>query len=531
MLLELHVANLGVIGDSVLSFRAGLTAVTGETGAGKTLLVDALDLVLGGKPKRGLIPEGQTAVIEARFIDSTGSEVTIARELPSDGRARAWINSQPTSLAALGEISRQLCDIYGQHEHQTLLTPGAFRNALDTFGGIDTTAMQLARRELRSIDAEQIDLGGDVDAVDREIALLSHQLSEIEGAELEDPDEVDLLLGEAKMLGSSVELTGTLGATLDRLDSEGSSRDQIARLRHSLEEIGVLPQLVTSLGEAEAILDETTHAIRAALDGVDTDPARLTIVETRLQLLHDLTRRYGPTLNDVIARREEFSVEIQRLKDGQARRSSLAARRAAAVDTLEAHEREVERLRTQTAPTMAGRLRERLATLALERAVVEIEVDGPGGDRVQLLFSANTGIAPAPVAKVASGGELARLMLAIRLTLPGGPPVIVFDEVDAGIGGATAVTLAEALADIARDRQVLVVTHLAQVAARAQHQVCVVKEGSQRSVASAFTLSTDARVDEIARMLSGDSSDATARLHASELLERSRSAPDPRRVV
>ena len=531
MLLELHVANLGVIGDSVLRFQAGLTAVTGETGAGKTLLVDALDLVLGGKPKRGLIPEGQTAVIEARFVDSNGHEVAIARELPSDGRARAWINSQPTSIAALGEVSNQLCDIYGQHEHQTLLTPGAFRNALDTFGGIDTTALQVARRDLRSIDAEQVDLGGDVDAVDREISLLNHQLSEIEGAALEDPDEIEILLDEARVLGSSVELTGVLGATLDRLDSEGSSRDQIARLRHSLEEIGVLPQLITSLGEAEAILDETTHAVRAALEDVDIDPVRLTIVEARLQLLHDLTRRHGPTLHDVIARHKELSVEIQRLKDGQARRSSLATRRAAAVEALDAQEREVERLRTQAAPAMADRLKQRLATLALERAVVEIEVGGPGGDRVELLFSANAGIAPAPVAKVASGGELARLMLAIRLTLPGGPPVIVFDEVDAVIGGATAVTLAEALADIARDRQVLVVTHLAQVAARAQHQVSVVKEGSQRSVASAFSLSNDERVNEIARMLSGDSCDATARLHASELLERSQSAPDPRRVV
>lgn len=531
MLHELHVAGLGVIDDSIIGFGPGLTALTGETGAGKTLLVDALALVLGGRPQRGLVPAERTAIIEARFSDRHGNHIELSREIPADGRARAWIDGSPTTVAGLAEVAAGLCDIHGQHEHQTLLAPGTFRTALDAFGRIDLAPLEHARGVRRALDAEQRALGGDPAAVDQELALLEHQDRELASAGLSDVTELDRLLEEARVLGSSAELIGALGRTRDALDGEDSPRDLVASLRHTLEEIGVLDELVGSLQASESMLDELSSQIRTAAESIDVDPNRLEEVNERLRVLHDLCRRYGPSLEEVIERHRTISEEINALRAATGARASLEERRNMAMAETAAAERAIEQERRRFAPLMAERLRERLSTLALERATVVIDVAGPAGDETQLLFSANPSLPVAPVGRVASGGELARLMLAIRLILPGGPPTMVFDEVDAGIGGSTAVTLASALHDVAADRQVLVVTHLAQVAARADQQISVVKATDASGLALASVLDHDARVVEIARMLSGAPRDQTALRHAAELLERSRFAPDPRHVV
>ena len=519
MLVELHVAGLGVIGDTRLQFSSGLTALTGETGAGKTLLVDALDLVLGGRPRRGLVPEGTTALIEAVFATDEG-EVILAREIPADGRARAWFDGRMASAAALEERAANLCDIYGQHEHQQLLTTGSVRRALDLFGKIDVTELNSARKMVRALEEERQVLGGDQSEVEREIALLEHQINELDRADLSDPEEIAQLLDETKMLEDAGSLRRDLERGLESLDGDSSGpRDELARLAKILDGYGGLSEVREALVSAEVMLEELASSLRRTIETVEEDPDRLTELNGRLHVLHDLCRRFGPSLHDVLNRREGMAEELASLKAGEERRRTLDARIASASALLEAAEAKCESARRNAAPLMAAEIEKRLSALALDRAVVEISVSGPAGDSIELLFSANPGIAPHPVAKVASGGELARLMLAIRLTMPGGPPTVVFDEVDAGIGGATAVTLADALRDVAQDRQVLVVTHLAQIAAVANEHVAVVKvPGDTSTAASASLLRGDERISEIARMLSGQPGSQTARQHAAELL-------------
>jgi DNA repair protein RecN (Recombination protein N) len=519
MLVELHVAGLGVIDDARITFSDGLTALTGETGAGKTLLVEALDLVLGGRPRRGLVPEGRSALVEAVFSTDDG-EVILAREIPSDGRARAWIDGRMSSVSALEERAAGLSDIYGQHEHQRLLTASSVRRALDLFAGIDTTALRSARSALRALTEEQALLGGDQEAVAREMALLEHQMGEIDQATIVTRDEISHLLDEARLLEDANSLRRHLEQGLDRLDGDGSRpRDDLATLAKAIDGYGGLSSLRESLIGAEVLLEELVSLLRRAAESVEEDPLRLTEVNARLQVLHDLCRRHGPTLADVLTRREEMGETLNELRESEQRRASLTERMERAAQALKAAESACESARREAAPRMAAEIMDRLRSLSLERAIVEFHIAGPAGDDVDLLFSANPGLVPQAVAKVASGGELARLMLAIRLTMPGGPPTVVFDEVDAGIGGATAVTLAESLRDVAVDRQVLVVTHLAQVAAAAHEQVVVVKTpGSSATTASAMAISGDDRIAEIARMLSGHPDSPTARSHAAELL-------------
>ena len=522
MLLELHVAGLGVIEDSRISFRNGLTALTGETGAGKTLLVDALNLVLGGKPQRGLVPPDRTAFVEAVFLDDTGTELILAREIPTDGRSRAWIDGRMASASALEERARGLCDIYGQHEHQSLLRGGAVRHALDIFGDIDTTELVASRRELRELLNEQRLLGGDQEMINREIDLLRHQISEIEAADIKGPSEIDELLNEIKLLENASHLRFALERGLSALDGEEvRPRDALAELAQTLQSHTSLQDVHESLIHAQLVLEELASLLRRTAEVVEEDPVRLSELNERLSLLHDLCRRFGPSLLDVENRLRSFRESLATLVESQDRRASLTQRlQAATARVAEAEERTGE-ARRKAAVVMTTDLQNRLASLALERAVVVLELNGPGGDDVQLLFSANPGLSPQPVGKVASGGELARLMLALRLVLPDGPRTMIFDEVDAGIGGATAITLASALRDVAQDRQVLVVTHLAQVAAAADHHVVVTKAAEELfTKATAHEIDGPERISEIARMLSGHPDSPTARSHAAELLEK-----------
>jgi DNA repair protein RecN (Recombination protein N) len=521
VLLELHVAGLGVIDDSTLEFEEGLTALTGETGAGKTLLVDALALVMGSRPRRGIVQTGRTALIEARFLDSQGDELILAREIPADGRARAWIDGRMASVAALAERSKELCDIHGQHEHQSLLGSGAFRDALDTFAVIDSNSLHESRAELRALKREARSLGGSAEAIDHARSLAEHELDEIVLARLDAPEELDQLLETARLLEGAEALRTALARSLEQLEGRegGGPRDAIAGLRGIIEGYESFGPLRSTLRDAESTLDELVSDLRHALEAVEEDPERLADTNLRLQQLHQLCRRYGPSLADVIRHQGELEAQLAALDQAEHSRQSIQARIEAAALQLHECAAEVEKQRLDAAPRMESVLMDKLGVLALDRARVSIKVDGDAGDEVVLYFSANPGLPVAPFASVVSGGELARLMLAVRLALPGGPPTMVFDEVDTGVGGATAVALAEALKDVATTRQVLVVTHLAQVAAAADHQISVVKDGGTLlSGAQALVLDAEGRIRELARMLSGQPESETARQHARELL-------------
>ena len=533
MLLELHVRDLGVIDEAAIELGDGLTALTGETGAGKTLLVDALEIVLGGRPRRGLVQPGHTARLEAIFLDHDGRERIIAREIPHEGRARSWIDGSLATVQVLQEQVAGFLDIHGQHEHHSLLVAGSMRTALDSFGEIDSSPVAQLRREVARIAAEHDELGGGVENIEREVALLDHQVADIDAANLVDPKELDRLLEELEMLAAVETTRAALGEGVGLLAGEeaASPQDVLARIRRSLESLTALSDLVDAIQGAESTLDELRSLLRSTLDGLESDPRRSAELDERIRLLHDLCRRYGPTLNDVLERRSSMATEADRLRATLERADTISERLDEARALLSTAEDDLKARRRSSAPRLEEALLERLRTLALARAVVEIRVEGPAGDDVELLFSANQGHAAQPVAKAASGGELARLMLALRLVLPGGPSTMVFDEVDAGIGGTTAVVLAQALREVAAERQVLVVTHLAQVAAAADRQIGVIKVEAERDTARAVLLDDHERIEEIARMLSGQAASATAIEHAAELLAARGSTATPPSVV
>jgi DNA repair protein RecN (Recombination protein N) len=519
----LHVAGLGVIDDSTVAFGEGLTALTGETGAGKTLLVDALALVMGGRPARGLVQTGRDALIEAHFLDERGDEVILAREIPSSGRARAWIDGRMATVSSLVERSAGLCDIHGQHEHQSLLDHGAFRRALDHFAGIDIEPLASARRTIAALERERTALGGTSEEIERERGLLEFQINEIASAGLSDPDEIDRLLEAAQLLEAAESLKAILSEAVDTLDGESGDtpRDVISTLQRSIQAYESFGDLSRSLVTVGALLGDLVSDLRRANESIEQDPEALERTNERLKALHHLCRRYGPTLEDVMSRGREFEAQLDALNQAESSRSTLVDRMQIAQGEVDRISEEILRKRAASAPAMTSALLERLASLALGSARIELEISGEAGDDVQMLFSANPGLPLAPVASVASGGELARLMLAIRLTLPGGPPTMVFDEVDTGIGGATAVALARALQGVAATRQVLVVTHLAQVAAAADQQISVIKEARGRStLARAMQLTGEDRITEVARMLSGQPDSQNARRHAEEMLRR-----------
>jgi DNA repair protein RecN (Recombination protein N) len=329
------------------------------------------------------------------------------------------------------------------------------------------------------------------------------------------------------MLEGAGSLRSVLEHALESLDvsDESNPRDVLAETRLALEGFESFEELRGALSTAESLLDDLGSELRKASELVEENPERLTLANERLSLLHHLCRRYGPTLDDVSLKRKEFSSQLATLVNAEEARLSLDERTRAATLVLEKVSSEVLAQRQRAAPVMVQDLLIRLASLALEHASLEITLEGESGDRVDLLFSANPGLALAPVSAVASGGELARLMLAIRLALPGEAPTMIFDEVDAGIGGSTAVSLASALKDVSSHAQVLVVTHLAQVAAVASCQVSVSKEtGDSATLATARVITGDDRVREIARMLSGQPENETALEHARELLHDRASA-------
>lgn len=520
MLLELHVRDLGVIDEAAIELGPGLTALTGETGAGKTLLVDALEIVLGGRPRRGLVQQGRTARLEAIFLDQNGDERIVAREIPHDGRARSWIDGTLATVHVLQQQVAGWLDIHGQHEHHSLLVAGSMRTFLDAFGCIDPSEVDGLRQLISVLEAEQTTLGGGVEALERDVALLDHQVAEIDASNIRGPQELDDLLDELEMLTNTEATRVAIGEGLELLagDQVPSPQDHLAKVRSSIEGLGALRSVVDSIHAAESVLDDLRTLLRTTYESLDADPERIAFLDERIQLLHDLCRRYGPNLVHVLEQQLAMTARATELRNSLESAGSLASRLEKARSDLERAEQFLASQRQSAAPKLETALLDRLRDLGLGRAVVTVSVRGRGGDDVELLFSANRGHQVQPVAKAASGGELARLMLAVRLVMPGGPSTMVFDEVDAGIGGATATVLAQALVEVAAQRQVIVVTHLAQVAAVADRQISVIKVEGERDSARAVLLDDEERTAEIARMLSGQASSSTAREHAAELL-------------
>jgi DNA repair protein RecN (Recombination protein N) len=527
MLVELHIENLGVIESLRLPVRRGFTVLTGETGAGKTMLVEAINLVVGGRADASIVRTGaQEARVEAVFHiqrDGVDEEVILSRIVPVDGRSRAYVNNRPVTVANLSEVGADLIDIHGQHAHQKLLSASAQRDALDQFAGVDLEPINAARRRLVEIDAAMAALGGDERMRAREIDLLSFQCKEIEGAAIEDADEDKRLQDEEDVLSDAVNIRESLMRSIEVLGSDAGALDKVGLAIAAIESAKVSDAARSRLKAIFADLDDVTRELRGVADSVEEDPERLNDVQERRRVLRDIMKKYGDTLSDVIQYGHEARQRLDELTSYSDRISELEREKSVALSELRRAQEVVGKARRASAPALSAEITNRLSVLAMENAQVVVDVgdgdDDPSGDRVVFLLSANPGSPLLPLTKVASGGELARTMLSLRLTLSTDPATMIFDEVDAGIGGAAAVAVADALAQLGEKHQVLAVTHLGQMAATAHHHVHVTKEiVDGNTFGRARELDADERVEELARMLSGGLADDSARQHARDML-------------
>jgi DNA repair protein RecN (Recombination protein N) len=533
VLTELFVRDLGVIAESRLELGPGMTALTGETGAGKTMLVDAIELLVGGRADPSMVRRGSPeARVDGRFdlSDLTGEvpggdlqnrdEVVLSRVIPTTGRSRAYVDGRPATATELADWGRRLVDLHGQHAHQSLLSTRVQRDVLDAFGSIDLAPWKATQRAVADIDAELAAMGGDPRARAREIDLYRFQVAELDAAALTVADEDEALAREHDELADADAHREAAATAVDALSSDGGALDLVAGAAAALVDRAPFAEIDERLRGLAAELTDVTAELRDRGEGIEQDPERLASIRERRQLLRDLRRKYGESLEDVLAYADEARGRLAELESHDERARALDIERQNAVEAERRAAQVVGDARRAAAPRLASAIEEQLATLAMDAAQVEVSVsDEPAGDHVEMRLAANKGGPLLPLAKAASGGELARTMLGIRLVLTAGPPVLVFDEVDAGIGGAAAVAVGRALAALAPGHQVLVVTHLPQVAAHAHAQVAVAKhDEAEATISEARLLDSDERVIELSRMLSGDSGSDAAREHAAELL-------------
>jgi DNA repair protein RecN (Recombination protein N) len=524
MLEELAVSDLGVIDALSLVFAPGMTALTGETGAGKTMIVGAIGLLAGQRADPGVVrPGAEEATIQGRFIIDD-EELVLTRVVPRSGRSRAYRDGRLVTAAEMAEHAAGLVDLHGQHAHVALLEGASQRRALDRFAGVDLTALEAARAAARAADDALSALGGDVAAREREAAFLRFQLDEIDAVGLTDPDEDDRLLSEESLLADADAHRAAAAAAEAALGTDGGARDQVAAALGALADRTPFAPLAQRLLGVEGELEDVVLELRSAVDGIEADPERLSALQDRRAQLADLRRRYGggsrAPLADVFAAREELATRLADLDAHADRAAAAEAARTAALAERDRAAAAVGAQRRAAAPGLAAAVQEHLVGLALPKAEVSIEVgDQDPGDDVQFLLALNPGLPAAPLARAASGGELARTMLALRLVVGASVSTLVFDEVDAGVGGTAARSVGRALAALALRKQVLVVTHLPQVAAFADAQISLAKEDDGITTrVRAEPLTGDGRVRELARMLSGLPGSDTGFDHAEELL-------------
>jgi DNA repair protein RecN (Recombination protein N) len=572
---ELRITSLGVIEESVLELGPGFTAITGETGAGKTMVVTALGLLLGGRADsgavrtgakaariEGLMSGGPTSAAEQALraaVDAVGGEVedgrvVLARQISAEGRSRAFAGGAAVPVSALSSLADTLVAVHGQSDQHRLLQPAAQRDALDSFAGPDVLALRArfdqGHAALRATEDELADVVATARERAREADLLRLGLEEVEAVDPQPGEETALAaeesrLGYADTLRTAAEqarecLSADEGP--DALGTVSAARRLLDGVRAHDPEVAALAD---RLAEVSYLLSDVAADVSSYAAGLDTDPARLAAVSERRSALGALTRKYGETVDDVLAWAEHSAARLVELDDTDGRIAELRARRDRIRGELGRLAAELSTARTAAAERLAQVVTTELASLAMPHARVHVAVSqladerglavgerllrsGPTGvDDVALLLAANPGAEPRPLGKGASGGELSRVMLAVEVALAATNPVptFVFDEVDAGVGGKAAVELGARLAQLARHAQVVVVTHLPQVAAFADRHVVVRKSNDGTVTTSGLcVLDESGRVRELSRMLAGLEDSSTARAHAEELLATAREA-------
>ncbi len=543
MLKELRVRHFAIIDNLDIEFSKGLSILTGETGAGKSIIIGALGTVLGQRAYTEMIMTGhEQATVEAFFdikdhpvtealgID-TSQGILLRRSISRAGKTRAYINDTMVNLQSLAKLGATLVDVHGQHEHQSLLATAHQMRLLDYYGGLDKerTMVSEAFRELSKLVTrlEDLQLGSRERA--QKTDMLRFQVDEIEAAGLLEGEDVQLT-EELEILSNLTRLNELVESTYSRLNSdEGSSIEKLSVAIQSLKEMneidGVAGGPLESLEQALALSEDAAIAVRNLRDRYDLDPSRLDEVQERLRAMDLLKKKYGDSINDILQFYDRAKSELEDLENAEENTEALEAEITEKTDSLNKKAATLSKKRVKAATSIETEIRKILKDLAFRKAeftvqVTETQLSATGIDDVEFMFSANKGETPKPLARVASGGELSRIMLAIKTVLRevDDIPVLVFDEVDAGIGGKTANNVALRLSESSKGRQVLCVSHLPQIASKADTHFLIDKSSSkERTLVSVEKITGKRREEEIARMLSGTVTD-TSLEHAREII-------------
>jgi DNA repair protein RecN (Recombination protein N) len=530
MLAHLRVRNLGVIEDGELEPSAGFTVITGETGAGKTLLLGALRLLTGEKGRTDAVgPFGDEAQADGLFLEG-GSELGVSRLLPREGRSRAYLEGALVSAPVLGERVGSLVEIVGQHDQLRIRRSGALLElvdrALDEAGSDARARYREAWAALSGALSAQESLGGDRPALERELDLTRHQAREIDAASL-DPDDDEIAAALASKLRNSEVIREQLSAAVTAATAMSEMAGEVVASVRKVAELD--PGLSEGRELAEGVsaeMSEVVRLLREKLEEARDDPASLAAAEERLTLLGDLKRKYGRTISDVIEFGADASERARSLEGLLDRASTIEDEVARASELVEGSATELTRARRVAVQSIQAEAAGHLTGLGMPTASIELALEevsaGPtGADRIAVLFSSHERLTAGRIEDVASGGELSRLVLALRLaTSADQATTLVFDEVDAGVGGATALALGRKLSELARGTQLLCVTHLPQVAAHADTHYVVRRVDAGAEVAR---VEGEQRVEELSRMLAGLPDSAGGRGAAVELLETARS--------
>jgi DNA repair protein RecN (Recombination protein N) len=527
-----------------LELAGGFGVLTGETGAGKSILIDALQLALGARGDAGVVREGAPRCeIAAEFdrpavlrpwLDEQGfadDEVLLLRRtIDADGRSRAWINGSAATLTQLRVAADALVDIHGQHAWQSLTRPEAVRELLDAYAGVDATALTTVWSAWRQAAATLREARERQDAARQDGERLAWQIAEVDklSPQAGEWDELNTRHGRLANAQALIDATEAAVQALDEQDDSAASllSRAVAALQAQAHVEPAFAQTIESLESALAQVQDAVHELHQHQRHVELDPSALAALDERLALWLSLSRRYRTTPEELPTLHTQWQRDLQQIND-TLDLAALERREATARAAFDQAARAVSRQRQKAAPRLAGAVTEAMQTLGMQGGRFEValpalaEPQSHGLEQVEFRVAGHAGSTPKPVAKVASGGELSRIALAISVVTSrlGQAPTLIFDEVDAGIGGAVAHTVGQMLRQLGQDRQVLAVTHLAQVAACADHHLLVAKQRQgQQTLSTVQAIDTEPRVRELARMLGGNDRSEISLAHARELL-------------
>ena len=561
MLCELHIRNFSIIDDATVEFGGGFNVLTGETGAGKSIIINALSLALGERATGDLVRSGEKeAVVEAFFdippellnhstrqlLEDSGIDfndgLIFKRIVSSRGRSRAYVNGSLVNVQTLSDISRDIIDVYGQYEHQSLLSADKQMDFLDAYGGLIAD-----RQEVSGIYKSQLDLKRQInELVQKEkeraqgLDMLGFQISEIEAADLR-PGENEELGEELKILSSAVRLAELANRAYDFLySSDSACITSLSKVLDDLKEVSGIDaragDAVKSAEEALLLLEETGYFLRDYKDGIDFNPQRLEQVQERLDLIKGLTKKYGGDIREILDYKEKALSELEGLQHAEERQDDLKTELKGLRNTLTEKARALSIKRETAAKKIESEVEAQLSELSMPGARFSIQITREKGDdtangfkathtgidSVGFLISVNMGEDLKPLSKTASGGELSRIMLALKGIMAKGDkiPVLIFDEIDTGVGGRTAETVGRKLKYLSSEHQVICITHLPQIASYAEGHLKIEKKiKKDKTTVKISKIDRDERTEEVARMLSGKISAVSIR-HAKEMLKQ-----------